>query len=257
MNYSSEKELLDFSESERLPQQLELRFLKALAQRVAQVLVPGNYQDYLDHFYQSGYHQTIGRRAAQLAEELTLLYQKNTGDSADPAIYQLIDPEFEGLLDQFIILHCQQLHHFDLPQAILKYSNKQASQVDLERMIFDFLAFANEEETVYRDFVNMPAEAMQNAINHFLLPGKGERIFFICDQSVFGSCKEGFAMTDQGIYWKAHLHPPAQILYPDLEDLVRDNGDWITLNGHYFNVNPSINIKLFMLLRKLKKWFAQ
>lgn len=256
MNYSTEENLLDFSVADRMPRQLEHRFLQALSDRVAVELFPGKYQDYLDHFYQSGYSEIILRRAEQLTEELFLMYQKNTGDSADPAIYELIDREYDGLLDQFIILHCGELHGFDLPQPILRYTNKQAAAINLEQMIFDYLQFDKEPETVYTDFPRIPATAMQNALHSFFLPGKDERLFFICDQSVLGSCKEGFAMTDQGIYWKAHLHPAAQVLYQDLQGLRRDNGDWITINDHYFNVNPSVNIKLFKLLRKLQQWFA-
>lgn len=256
MNNSAEENLLDFSQPDRMPRQLEHRFLQALSERVAVELFPGNYQNYLDHFYQSGYCEIIRRRAEQLAEELFLMYEKNTGDSADPAIYTLIDREYEGLLDQFVIVYCQDLHGFDLPQSILRYANKKPESVDLEQMIFDYLQFEKEPETVYIDFPRIPTEAMQNALRSFFLPGKDERLFFICDQSVLGSCKEGFAMTDQGIYWKAHLHPAAQVLYPNLRDLRRDNGDWITINDHYFNVNPSVNIKLFKLLRKLQRWLA-
>ena len=63
-------------------------------------------------------------------------------------------------------------------------------------------------------------------------------------------------MSNEGLYWKAHLHPAGQVLYKDLQEVVRDNGDWITINGHYFNVNPSLNFKLFKLLKKLQTWFA-
>ena len=58
------------------------------------------------------------------------LYEKNTGDSADPTLYLLLQQEFEGLLDQFILLHCRHLHRFDLPQAILRYSNRNAGEAD-------------------------------------------------------------------------------------------------------------------------------
>ncbi len=257
MNLSTEENLLDFSESDRMSRQLEHRFLSSLSEKVKVELFPGTYKDYLERFYQSGYHEIINRRAEQLSEELLILYERNTGDSADPAIYELLDGEFEGLLEQFIILHCQPLHGFDLPQAILKYTNRKREAVELEQMIFDYLSFEKEEETVYTNFIKMPAEAMEQALKNFLLPGKGERIFFICDQSILGSCKEGFAMTDQGIYWKAPLHPAGEVLYQNLEELIRDNGDWILINQSYFNANPSLNIKLFKLLLKLKQWFGE
>ncbi len=253
MNYPPESDLLDFSRPERLAPQIEHRFLKALAVVVEEELFPGNYRDYLDHFYQSGYHKIIDRRSQQLAEELNLIYKKNTGDSADPIIYDLLHREFSGLIDQFILLHCRTLHGFELPQAILRYSHREREEIELSQMIFDYLDFKNEKEKVYTQLEQLSPETLEQAVHSFLLLGRGERLFFICDQSLFGSCKEGFAMTDQGLYWKAHLHPAQTILYQDLKTIHRLNGDWIEINEHFFNVNPTLNWKLFKLLRRIQE----
>ena len=254
MKYPPESDLLDFSRPERLAPQIEHRFLKALARAVTEELYPGNYRDYLEHFYHSGYHKIIERRAQQLAEELRLLYQKNTGDSADPLIYTTLHREFAGLIDQFVLLHCRSLHHMDLPQAILRYANRERSEVDLAQMIFDYLDFRREPEKVYTQIDQISPDALQRAVRSFLLMGKAERLLFICDQSLFGSAREGFAMTDRGLYWKAHLHLPQTVLYQDLQSIRRPNGDWIEINEEFFNVSPSLNWKLFKLLRKLRDW---
>ena len=63
-------------------------------------------------------------------------------------------------------------------------------------------------------------------------------------------------MTDLALYWKAHLHPPQQVFYTDLKTIIRDNGDWITINDQYFNVSPLMNLKMFKLLRKLQDWYV-
>ena len=251
-----EDQLLDFSNPQRMPALLEHRFLVALRKKVEEELFPGDPQQYIEHFYQSDFKTTIYRRLGQLSEELLAIYEQNTGDSADPRVYQLLDTEFAGLLDQFIIQFCQDLHGFALPEAMLRYSAKEKGQVNLEQMIFAYLDFPSEQDPVYAKLDQIPEDKLRNAVQSFLLPGKEEKVFFICDISVFGSCKEGLAMTDQAIYWKAQLHPARQVFYTDLENLVRDNGDWITINDSFFNVNPLFNLKMFKLMRKLQEWYA-
>ena len=66
MKDTNEQDLLDFSQSDRLPHQVEHRFLRALTRRVNEELFPGKYQDYVEHFYRCGYHKIVSRRAEQL-----------------------------------------------------------------------------------------------------------------------------------------------------------------------------------------------
>ena len=63
----------------------------------------------------------------------------------------------------------------------------------LREMIFDYLDFDQEPDKVFTDLSQIPAAVLQKAMKSFLLPGANEQIFFICDQTLFGSCKEGFA----------------------------------------------------------------
>jgi hypothetical protein len=93
----------------------------------------------------------------------------------------------------------------------------------------------------------------KNACTSFLTADRKEKLLFICDLSLKGSCKEGFAMTDRAMYWRAPFDRPRAILYRDLRELRKDR-DWLTINGHFFTANPTLNLKLYKLLKKLKSW---
>lgn len=209
-------------------------FFQKLRQRVEEEFASDQFQAYSELVYESGFRDTLYRRAAQYAEQPT-----------DP------DNILNDLLDFFIVHFCKKLNQVYFPEAILKYQNLNTGKIDLFKMALDYLDFANESETVYTDFLAMPLEKLKNAGKFFLFPEKEERILLICDQSFFGSCREGFALTEKAIYWKAYLQTARKVAYSELETIKREK-DWITINGHFFNVNVSINLKLQMLLRKLK-----
>jgi len=75
----------------------------------------------------------------------------------------------------------------------------------------------------------------------------------ICDQSVLGSLKEGFAFTEKAIYWRMHFEPARKVSYENISEIKREK-DWITINGHFFNTTNSLNIRILKLLRKLKEF---
>lgn len=85
----------------------------------------------------------------------------------------------------------------------------------------------------------------------FLLPKKGETLYFICDLSILGNCKDGFAMTNDCIYWKTPLEEKQRVFYKKIKGVKRQE-DWITINGIFFSANKSLNMKLIRLLKKLK-----
>ena len=121
-------------------------------------------------------------------------------------------------------------------------------------MIPDYLALDLEGEKVYTDFLKMPLDKLKNASKSFLFPEKDEKILFICDQSILGSCKEGFAMTEKALYWKAHLEKARAVDYRLLDEIKRTK-EWISINGDFFNVSPSINLKMMKLLKKLRNGY--
>ncbi len=230
--------------------QLNEDFFAALHLQLEEEQNPELFEAYRERLYESGFRDTLKRRIDQLIEQFKEL---ETHQSLSQEVIEgLRDRIFDELLDYFIIHFCKDLNVIPLPEAILKYQNLKSDQVVLFQLVMDYLDFDREDETVYTDFLKMPVEKIKNASRFFLFPEKDERILMICDQSAFGSCKEGFALTDKGIYWKAYLEKARKVSYQQLR-LIEPEQDWITINGFFFNVKRSINVKMMKLLRKIKQ----
>ncbi len=233
-----------------MPQQIEEQFFLAFRQRVEEEHHPNQVQAYSERMYQSGFQEVVQRRAEQLAARIQAMPPEEKLN--DTAINALLENTFEDLLDYFIIHFCKDLNTIKLPEAILSYQGLRWEDINLFQMVMHYLDFASESETVYTDFFAMPVDKLKNASQSFLFANAQERIFFICDQSILGSLREGFAITDQGIYWKAHLEKARAALFSNLQTIERKK-DWITINSAFFNVNPSVNLKLLKLLKKIRR----
>lgn len=221
-------------------------FFEALKRRVAEEHDVKRYQEYAELLYRSGFRETVHTRAQQLADEARQALQSD----GQYAIDRLLNESFEGLLDYFLIRFAKGLYPVQLPEAILKYEGRTLEQIDLYKMTLDYLNFEEEEEPIYLNFLDMPMEKLKNASANFLFPDKSERIFFLCDQSLTNSSKDGFAMTNVALYWKMPFQKAQQVRYTNLLEVKREK-DWITINGHFFNVNPNMNMKMLRLLKKL------
>ena len=233
-----------------LPQQLEEQFFLAFRQRIEEEHGPNQVQQYSERMYQSGFQEVVQRRAEQFAAQIQAMTPEEKLN--DTAINGLLENTFEDLLDYFIIHTCQDLNTIKLPEAILSYQGLRWEDINLFQMVMHYLDFAAESEPVYMDFFAMPMDKLKNASQSFLFADSQERIFFICDQSILGSLREGFAITDRGIYWKAHLEKARTALFSNLQTIERKK-DWITINGAFFNVNQSVNLKLLKLLKKIRR----
>ncbi len=233
---------------ENIEQLLVDDFKEAFKERIEAEHNPTNYDKYVKRFNHSDFKTGFEFRMKQLAEQVQQLREQGSSQDEQP----FIQKAYEDLLDYFIIHYCQDLNEIVLPETILKYQNIKEEDIDLGQMIMDYLDFGNEEETVYTDFVAMPFQKLKNATDSFLFPHKEEKILFICDQTVLGSLKEGFALTEAAIYWKAHFEPAQSFTFPEIAEVKRQE-DWLTINGHFFNVNKSVNLKLMKLLKKLKR----
>jgi Double zinc ribbon len=242
---------LDF-DAETMTAQVKALFFKSLRQRVEEEHDPARYSDYVERFYQSRFGEIYEVRAEQIAED-TLIQWERFGAEALPDIDRRIDESFEGLLDYFTIQFCPDLNGILLPGAILKYERAQPGRTDVWAMTRDFLDFEREQEVVYTDFISMPEDALKNACKNFLAADRKEKVWFICDLSLKGGCREGFSMTDQAIYWRAPLNKARKVSYRELHDIKREK-EWITINGHFFTANPSLNLKIYKLLKKIKSW---
>lgn len=234
--------------------QLVELFFQALRQRVEEEHRPEQFQAYSERLYESGFRDTVYRKAAHLAEELKRLEEKAeaTAVAANRRIVQL----FEGQLDYFIIHHCQDINDIPLPETILRWQGAGKDDINLFQLVLDYLGFGNEpDELVYTDFLKMPLEKLKNAGKYFLFPERDERILLICDQSLLGSGKEGFAFTERALYWKAQLQTARKAPYKTLESIRREK-EWLLVNGHFFNASPSLNLKVMKLLKKLN-WLLE
>lgn len=229
------------------------QFFDLFQKKVEEEQDPHLYAQYLERFELSDFKPSFELRVRQLAEELQTIRERSVRPARETET--LLSDALEGLSDFFLIMYCQDLNVHPLPEAILKYERVHLEGVKLDQMIMDYLDFPSEsDETVYTNFLGMPLELLKNASQFWLFPERNEKILFLCDQSLLGNLKEGFAMTDYAIYWKVALQKPRSVRYENLVDIKAEK-DWITINRLFFHVNPNIDVKMLKLLRKLQRMF--
>jgi hypothetical protein len=243
----------DFNNLNALEEQIKTLFFEEL-KRLASWVAPDKIEEYLREFYFKNFTSTVARRAEQLAEEFAELNHRQ----AFPTVL-LLEKQLENAIASLALYHiiynCSAINPFEIPEKIMRYERAVRGKVDLKQMIFDYLNFQKERERVFTDFVKMPFNVLQNAAKNYVFAAKDEYIYFIADQTLLGSGKEGFALTEYAIYWKAPLEKPHKVYYHHLGRLERHK-TWITINGHFFSVNTSINTKMLLLLEKLKAIYS-
>ncbi len=162
---------------------------------------------------------------------------------------QLINRNFYALVHQFLINQDKTTLGFPLKENIVAYLWEKWQDLNLLRMALDFLDFANEDDlVVYTDLSRVPVKHVKNALNNFLFPEVEERILLICDVNFIRNFKNGFALTDRGVYWKEPISKPQSISYDRIGALELTE-NWLTINGLFFNARLSLNIKLMLYLR--------
>ena len=233
-----------------LTQRIIDQFFPALRTRIKEEIGEGQYARYAERVYESGFRDLLHRRAGGIADKIEQSHAEGLIDQQ--AIDYWIEKFNSELLDYFLIRHCKDLNPLPIPEAILRYQDATWPALNLFQMALDYLDFAREKEVVYTDFLVMPMEKLKNASKSFLFPAPKEKILLICDQSLFGSCKEGFALTEKSLYWKAHLEKPQQVAYDNIKSVVRSK-EWLMINDSFFNVNPGFNLKMMKLLKKIKQ----
>ncbi|MFK7775724.1 MAG: zinc ribbon domain-containing protein [Saprospiraceae bacterium] len=241
---------LNFRETSTIAPDLKKYFFNDFRERIQEEQDSNKHDLYLERFYDSDFGKNFEVRLDQLAEEAYAIHAKQVGN-VQRKVDEMISTNFNNLLDHFIILFCKDLNSTQLSEEILAYHDAKKETVDLQLLILDYLHLDNEKEDFFIDFVTMPVKRLRNASLTFLFPEKDEKIMLIADQTIFGSCKEGFSLTEKGIYWKAHFEKAKKVFFHELTSVKKEK-DWITINGHFFNVSPSVNIKMMKLLRKLK-----
>lgn len=238
-------DIFEESKTESLEQNIADRFSLAFERRLKEEHHPSLHGAYIDRFYKSDFRSSVDFRIQQLTEQAQRI-------PAGQNRFAFAAPAFEELLDYFIVRYCDDLNETYFSEKILKYQGRALENINLGEMMLDYLDFDNEDETVYTNFVTMPANKLKNAAQNFLFPEKGETIYFICDLSTFGACKDGFAMTRDCLYWKMPFEKKQRVYYKNLEEIKRQE-DWIVINGIFFNASKSLNLKLLRLLKKLRE----
>lgn len=242
-------DLFEENPNDTIEEEIYKKFANAFEKQLKTEQNPAKYNTYVDRFEASDFKLGFEFRVKQLAEEIQKIRQdqSNLLQSEDA----LLERAFTELIDYFMIRYCEDLNRVHLSENILQYQNIAPESIDLSNLILDYLDFDNESERVNFDFIKMPLKRLQNASKNYLFPEKGEKIFFICDQTMLGSGKEGFAMTEKAIYWKMQFENPERVYYKNLQS-IKPQKDWIVINEMFFNANPSLNVKMMKLLRKLK-----
>lgn len=230
--------------------QLKSYFFKALKARLLDEGNEKQYDEYVSLFYESGFDQRFLHKAKWLAEKIQESENEETFVSSSAGIL-FLTAQFEPLLDYFQIVDCKSINQVELPESILRYENANLSNTDLGLMIYDYLELEKENLDIYTDFISIPQAKMVNAANSFLKAESRERLYLLIDQTLLGSCKEGFAITDRGLYWKANFRKPQQLTFPEIQEVKMEAG-WVSINQAYLTVNKNVNLKVIKLLKKIQ-----
>jgi hypothetical protein len=243
-----------FYNNDEIVKAIKAYFFVALRQRVSEEWDIQAYSDFVDNFYQSRFSESFELRAQEMCQRITRLHMVGQ-DFALPHIDKYVDAELEKHLEFFLVANCKHLLPVELPQGILRHTEARLQNVNLQQLIQDYLDLSKESERYYTDTTHIPAKKMENALTSFLHCEPDETILLISDQTLLGSFKEGFAFTEHGFYWKATMSKPAKVFYGDIISLERDKQK-LLINGNYFNISLPINVKMMILLKKMRQLFA-
>lgn len=176
----------------------------------------------------------------------------NHGVHTEKAARTRIKDTFADLSEYFIVETAGDLSEGILHQRLLRHQSLDWETADLFKIVMDYLDFEAENELVYTDFVTMPSRALRNATKSFIRAKKDERVFLICDQSLLSQAKNGFAITDSGLYWKNVLQPAGAVTFTTLQQVKLEQGH-LSLDGQFFNAGSRLNLKMALLLDRLRR----
>jgi hypothetical protein len=252
---------LDFGETVRLPFQLRTFFLKALKNHLEAEGKGRSFDELVNRFYDSPFLKHFDATAMDMAEQ-SYLFHSDSSPDAEWEVDMYLDKQFEILINHFVSEDGIPINNnltfggtSPVTENALPQTSRGASSGLVEparkNLVLETLQLNEEQEKWYTDLATMSKQKLQNALDFFLFTTPDEQIFLICDQTIFGSCREGFALTDRAIYWRAHFNKAQQIHYKDIESLELSK-EWLVINGQYFNATPAVNVKMMHLLKKLK-----
>lgn len=239
-----EPSLLDWKGD--LPLQITQLFIRYLRDRLAQERQQ-NPEQYMEQLYSTGFREILHRRATQLGDRL--LDRHESGIPLQRPVSLELGMFFEDMGDQFWLHYAQGVSP-KLSLDVLQYQSQSWHEVSPELLIADYLQIQEEEVRYYSDFLQVAPKVLKNAAEAFLFAKPRERLFLLADLSLLGSCKEGFAITDAGLYWRANLGKPAHIHYSEPFTLQGEKS-WLLINGQFFHASPTLDYKILCLLRRI------
>lgn len=230
-------------------EQLRGLFFRSLRQRVQEEFPHLRYSDFVERFYQSKFREICQDRLTELASAVRRQWDAR-GQQALGDIDALLDEAYDQLLTYFVIQFCPDLTSLALPEAILKYDRPGTPTPQLRDMIADYLSLDHEPIRSCVDLKMLHAVQMTYASKSFLRTDPDEQIIVLCDLSAKGNLKDAFALTDRGLYWKTPLDKPRHAPYSGITALEKKS-DHLTINGWFFSTTPSLDLKMYKLLKKL------
>ncbi len=227
--------------------ELKIAFREHLQERLLAYFGAGKLKSYLRRLEESTSFQSL--RDGSLRN---LMLWLNEGHAPATAAQRRLRNTLADLTEYFVVETAGDLSGGVLPQRLLRHQSIDWDTADIFKVVMDYLDFDRESERVYTDFVTMPSRALRNATKSFLQAKKDERIYFICDQSLISQAKNGFAVTDAGLYWKNVLQPAGVVTFTTLERVHLAQGH-LQLDGQFFNAGSRLNLKMAVLLDKLRR----
>jgi hypothetical protein len=97
----------------------------------------------------------------------------------------------------------------------------------------------------------MPQEKLKNTFQSYLFTEREEMVYFICDLSITGNGKEGFAISNKRLYWRMPLGKSHSVSFDNINS-IKHQEEWLEINGLFFNINRSLNMKVLRMLKKIK-----
>lgn len=241
---------IDWSDTAHLPTALReayLLYLRAYIKKEGRIEEEGRS---IEYFYKSVFREVFESYAIKLTQRFERMYAQ-FGAVILPKIEKELEQNFYALCERFFIRYATHLLPHPLPTSILKHLEAKWQTLSLHRLIQDYLAVEEEQDVIYVNAIEIPLKKLQQARKTFLKEAGEEVIHLFCDLSLFGTGREGFALTSGGLYWKMHFHRSGVWNYSKPLVLER-KGERLKINGRYFHVNAAFNYKLFKLCLKIK-----
>ncbi len=245
-NKKKDPDLLDLTDFKAL-------FFNALHQRVQDEHNHRQYSDFVELFYQKKFLETLTQRYDALIDEFLIIEKKMPLPELPKQ--KLLTNTIENLIDYFIYNYCRGLDDVYPAPVILRYADALPNQIKNAMFFYDFLQLQDENILLYKDFIAMPQEKLRNTFQSYLFTERDELVYFICDLSLTGSGKEGFAISNKRMYWRMPLGKSHSVSFDNLQT-IRHEKEWLEINGLFFNINHGLNMKMLRMMKKIKLIFA-